>query len=298
MQHENTESDRTELFMKDRIRVLAAGGDIRQIWCAAAIDGMPGYAAEICGFDREMIPEGLSRLADECGDKHDCLLLPVGTSKREEKVNPSSAEGNSEADKLLERLTSDAIIITGGDKRQTASMFPGHLVVSYTEREDFCLRNAVLTAEGAVQLALEELEEALCGLPVNIIGAGRIGMALCRILSGFGARVSISSRSSRGAAKAYAAGAELSEPSAEHRLIFNTAPAPVLTADVLKDLDRRVLIIDLASAPGGTDFAAAESLGIKALHATGLPGKTAPVTAGEILAGTVREILEEVKRND
>jgi len=284
--------------MKDTIRVLAAGGDIRQIWCAAAIDGMPGYAAEICGFEREMIPDGLERLAGRSGEPYDCLLLPVRKAKWGEKVNNPSCNGIPEVTELPDMLTSDAVILTGGDKRQTAAAFPGHLVISYTEREDFCIRNAVLTAEGAVWLALEELDEALCGLPVHIIGAGRIGTALCRILSGFGARVSFSTHSSTGAAKAYAAGAEVSGPGDMHRLIFNTAPAPVLTDEVLRQLDSGTLIIDLASAPGGTDFAAAESLGIKALHATGLPGKTAPVTAGEILAETVRDILREVKRYD
>ena len=279
-------------------RILAAGGDLRQLRCAAALDDMPGFSAEVCGFDRERIPEELRYLAEDSGEKYSCLLLPVNTSGRDGKVNYPCSVGNTEAEKLHERLTSDAIIITGGDKRQTASAFPGHLVISYTEREDFCLRNAVLTAEGAVQLALEELDEALCGLPVNIIGAGRIGMALCKILTGFGAGVSIWSRSAEGAAKAFSAGAVLSEPTAAHRLVFNTAPAPVLTAEVLEGLGRGTLLIDLASAPGGTDFEAAEKLGIRALHAPGLPGKTAPVTAGEILAGVVRDILEEVNRNE
>ena len=282
--------------MKERI--LAAGGDLRQLWCAAALDGMPGYDAEVCGFDREDIPENLMHLAEDSGEQCSVLLLPVKMYKWEEKVKVLCSAGESEAEKLLGRMTSDAIVITGGDKRQTASLFPGHLAVSYTEREDFCLRNAVLTAEGAVQLALEELDEALCGLPVNITGAGRIGLALCRILSGFGARVSISSHSSAGRAKVFAAGAELSEPSAGHRLIFNTAPAPVLNREVLERLDKGALIIDLASAPGGTDFAAAEEFGIRAVHAPGLPGKTAPVTAGEILAGAVRDILEEVRGDD
>ena len=282
--------------MKDTTRILAAGGDIRQLWCAAALDGMPGYAAEVCGFDA--IPAGLGYLAEDSGEQYDCLLLPVRPYKGDGKVNSPCCEGDTEASYLLDRLGPDAIVITGGDERQMHDMFPGHRVVCYTERESFCLRNAVLTAEGAVQLALGELDEALCGLPVHIIGTGRIGMALCRILSGFGADISFSAHSSTGAARAHAAGAALSEPGAEHRLIFNTAPAPVLTAEVLERLDRDALIIDLASSPGGTDFAAADRLGIRALHAPGLPGKTAPVTAGEILAGEVRDILEEVNWND
>lgn len=53
------------------------------------------------------------------------------------------------------------------------------------------------------------------------------------------------------------------------------------------------LIVDLASKPGGTDFAAARRLGHRAIHALSLPAACAPETAGEALARTVCEILAE-----
>ena len=47
------------------------------------------------------------------------------------------------------------------------------------------------------------------------------------------------------------------------------------------------------SLPGGTDFAAAEELGLHAEHALALPGRCAPQTAGALIAQTVLAILEE-----
>jgi dipicolinate synthase subunit A len=67
-------------------------------------------------------------------------------------------------------------------------------------------------------------------------------------------------------------------------LIFNTAPAPIVTRAVLERLPRYAAVIDMATAPGGTDFDAAERLGITAKLAPGLPGIVAPVTAGRIIA--------------
>jgi len=67
-------------------------------------------------------------------------------------------------------------------------------------------------------------------------------------------------------------------------LIFNTVPALVLTSELLSFTHPQVLIIDLASHPGGTDFQAAQRLNRRAILAPGLPGKVAPKTAGEILA--------------
>ena len=62
---------------------------------------------------------------------------------------------------------------------------------------------------------------------------------------------------------------------------------------VLAALRPGSLIVDLASRPGGTDFAAARRLGLTALHALSLPAACAPETAGEFVAQTVCEILRE-----
>ena len=72
------------------------------------------------------------------------------------------------------------------------------------------------------------------------------------------------------------------------------APAPAdQYAALLQQLPGGALIIDLASLPGGTDFAAAEELGLHAEHALALPGRCAPQTAGALIAQTVLAILEE-----
>ena len=75
--------------------------------------------------------------------------------------------------------------------------------------------------------------------------------------------------------------------------VINTVPAPVLPRALLQQLPGGALIIDLASLPGGTDFAAAEELGLHTEHALALPGRCAPQTAGALIAQTVLAILEE-----
>jgi dipicolinate synthase subunit A len=50
------------------------------------------------------------------------------------------------------------------------------------------------------------------------------------------------------------------------------------------------LLVDL-STKGGFDLEFAKSLGIKTLKAPALPGKTAPKTAGKILAKTVSDLI-------
>ena len=90
----------------------------------------------------------------------------------------------------------------------------------------------------------------------------------------------------------------LDEKISDFKVVFNTVPAPVLTKEKLVLMDRNAFIIDLASEPCGTDFAAAEELGITAKKALGLPGKFAPKTAGEILKETVLNVLSEKEDSD
>ena len=44
---------------------------------------------------------------------------------------------------------------------------------------------------------------------------------------------------------------------------------------------------------GGTDFAAAAELGVNVIWAAGLPGKTAPESAGRITCDAIYNILRE-----
>ena len=287
--------------MDNNTKILAAGGDKRQLWCVRELNGTPGITARAAGFDTESVPPELIGLTQWRGEQYDCLLLSMNPFDGDGKVKfPCSGDRISE-DELSDHLIPGRIVLSGGNERQTDVIFPGSRVICYGDREELCLRNAVLTAEGAVQLALEELDEALWRMPVLVAGIGRIGTALIKILSGFGAKISAVVRNDKGAAKAEAVGAYpvgLSGSLSGYSLIFNTVPDMVFDSEVLRGVDKDTVIIDLASAPGGTDFTAAAGYGIRAVHAPGLPGRTAPVTAGKIIAGTVINILKEVRENE
>ena len=53
-----------------------------------------------------------------------------------------------------------------------------------------------------------------------------------------------------------------------------------------------LILLELASAPGGFDEALCRECGLTLLRAPGLPGKCAPKAAGEAIAGAVMRILE------
>ena len=75
--------------------------------------------------------------------------------------------------------------------------------------------------------------------------------------------------------------------SGSYDLIFNTVPAQILDADALAHCASDAIVIELASAPYGVDFDAAKRLNIPVIPAPGLPGKTAPRTAGAIIRSVI-----------
>ena len=153
------------------------------------------------------------------------------------------------------------------------------------------------TAEGAIQLAMEELPITLHGARVLVIGYGRLGRVLADRLAGLKARVSVAARRYADLAWAENCGygvehtGQLEGWLCGYDLVVNTVPVRVLREAELADLKPGCLVIDLASKPGGVDFDAAARLGVKAFWALSLPGKVAPVTAGKSIKTTIYNIL-------
>lgn len=175
---------------------------------------------------------------------------------------------------------------------KTIAQEAGVELVDYFARPELTVYNAIPTAEGCIGILLAERTRTLWGTNLLLLGFGPVGQAL-------GANVTVCARRAEQRALAESLGlrgAELARLAAlapAFDTVVNTIPAPVLTEPVLAALRPGSLIVDLASKPGGTDFAAAQRLGCKAIHALSLPAACAPDTAGEAVARTVLTILRE-----
>jgi len=165
--------------------------------------------------------------------------------------------------------------------------------------DEVAILNSIPSAEGAIQMAMEMLPITIHGSSAFVLGFGRTGRTLARLLGAMGAQTRVVARKAADLARIIEMSFipvpfhNMSSHLDEADIIFNTIPAPVLTAEVLAGLSPETVIIDLASDPGGTDFQAAERLGIKAVLAPSLPGRVAPKTAGRILAQVIIRFLTE-----
>lgn len=125
---------------------------------------------------------------------------------------------------------------------------------------------------------------------------------LAKLLCAFGANVQVVSRNHSDLAWIQIAGCEavgmheFGDRLKNVDVLFNTVPAVILDEQKLSKLGRDCLVIDLASKPGGVDFATAKQLGLKTIWALSLPGTVAPMTSGEITLRTILNILSERRR--
>ena len=217
----------------------------------------------------------------------DCILLPLPLEQADLPLT-----------QLLGMAKPGALALGGKvtDSARTIARAAGVELVDYFARPELTVYNAIPTAEGCIGILLERRSRTLWGAAVLVLGFGPVGRALAVRLAALGARVTVAARRPVQRAMAEELGlraTDLAAAAAAFDTVVNTIPAPVLTAAVLAALPKGCLIVDLASKPGGTDFAAARRLGHTALHALSLPTVWAPETAGEALARTVQTILQE-----
>jgi dipicolinate synthase subunit A len=121
------------------------------------------------------------------------------------------------------------------------------------------------------------------------------------MLSGIGAKVYCEARKNEDIAWIKAYGYEpihlndLDSHLSKFDIIINTIPFQILDNDRLDLLKKDIVIIDLASNPGGVDRKAAKEKNLKLIWALSLPGKVAPVTSAEFIKETLYHALKEMQ---
>lgn len=234
----------------------------------------------------------------------DFLILPiVGT---DDQGNVESIFSHRNLKLTKEHLTSlpkDRKIFTGMARSYLKQLCNelGIELIELLDNDEVAIYNSIPTAEGTIMMTIQNTDFTIHGSNAIVLGFGRTGITLARVLDALGAKVMVGARKPEHIARIYEMGLtpfhidDLDQMVGNVDLLYNTIPKMVVTAKVIANMPHNSLIIDLASKPGGTDFRFAEKRGIKAILAPGLPGIVAPKTAGTILANVItRLILEQL----
>ncbi len=280
-----------------RKNIWLVGGDDRQAVLAGLLAD-DGHKVQVYGMEQrlccEPTLEGIGRA--------DCIILPLPAVDGKGVLHTPLSRLHLPAGEILTRLNPGQLVLAGKASiwLKAAAESCDLIFADYFEQEELALLNAIPTAEGAIRIAMEMLPITLHGARVLILGFGRLGLALGPRLHSLGAHVSAAARrrEQRVSAELLNLGSEALDGMKEwihsYDLIINTIPAMVLGVEELAALKEGAVVIDLASLPGGVDDESAAALNVKVIHALGLPGKEAPLTAARYLRDTVYHLLESL----
>ncbi len=289
--------------MKRELNIWVLGGDLRQGKLAQLLEE-DGHRVHAYALEEGVDPVGdLSVEEDLTGaSEADCVILPLPVCSGEGMLNCPLSRRSPAVAEVLDALSPGQMVCGGRVDPVTAALAGerGIAVLDYFAREELAVANAVPTAEGAVQIAMEQLPITIHGAHVLVVGFGRVGRMVAQRMAALGARVTVAARRYESLAWAQALGygaektGQLAGWLCGYDLVVNTVPALVLGEAELVDLKPDCLVLDLASKPGGVDMAAAARLGRTVIWALSLPGKGAPVTAGAAIKTTIYNMLHEL----
>ncbi len=284
-------------------KITIIGGDLR-IAKLAELLAEDGFLIKTFALDKA---ENLNKLEtikkcssmEEAIEGAELVIGPIPLSSNGKDINTPFSDTCITVEELFSKLDGKKVI-AGSIKQSLIEKWNNVQILDIMAREELAVLNTISTAEGAIQIAMEETTRTLHGSKVLVMGFGRVGKILSNILKGIGAQVYCEARKDTDLAwiKAYGYNSvhlkELDNYLGKFDIIINTIPVTILKEAELQKVKEDVLIIDLASNPGGIDKMAAKKLGIKLIWALSLPGKVAPITSAEFIKDTLYNMIKEM----
>lgn len=257
--------------------ILIAGGDMRQITLAKLLEEK-GHRVSMAGFEKL----GIVNKADS---KPDYIFLPIPYKKEDGSIKAPFSGGKMYLFEII-GLYPDSAYVMGGCDEAAKKLFADRIRYNdLMKNQAYQLRNALLTAQGAVCAYLKSTDTALCDRKCLVTGYGRIAKFLCRLLRACNAGVMAAARKEKDLELIWSEGfktvriKELAQALPEADVIFNTVPFNIFGEEELSAVKPGAKYMELASPPYGADLAAAKTMGVDVQLEPGIPGRYFPASA-------------------
>ena len=278
------------------------GGDVRFVRVCERL-AEQGFSVLSSGLGENLKETDFLKIcsADFAVKNSDYIILPLPVTSDNLYISSPDSNTKIPVKEVISNLSSNQVVFGGKISKSLAETISatGAKYEDYLEREDFAVQNAIPTAEGAISIAMQEMQRTVYQSRCLVTGYGRIAKILARYLQSLGAFVTVSARRASDLVWAEAQGhhaihtKDILKDGQKYDVIFNTVPSMIFDSEKLQYIDGSCIIIDLASKPGGVDFDVARELGLRVIWALALPGKVAPISAGDIIYNTIMCIISE-----
>lgn len=283
--------------MKKKISFI--GGDLRsvylaELWANEEFEIYTYGLEETNYLEKNTLVKKCITL-EECIKASQVIISAIPFSKDDIFVNSVFGKNKIKIDEIAQYIE-NKIFIAGNISKKFYELIENKKSVKIFDlmkSEELAILNSIATAEGAIKIAIEETVQTIHGRNILILGFGRIGKVLAKILDGMEAKVYCAARKQEDLAWIETYGYEpvalneLNKYLDKFDIIFNTIPYIILDKSKLILLKNKIIIIDLASKPGGVDKAEADKLNLRTIWALALPGKIAPKSAAQIIKRTI-----------
>lgn len=280
-------------------KYLIIGGDMRSVYLSELLK-KEYHRVEMYGFEKKQPDTKNKNLSLMISDTN-IIICGIPLESAGGLVNMPFSTEALPVNALIKMMPSEVFFVAGKIEKELRRQLDdrGIKYIDLLDREEMAVLNAIPAAEGAVDLIINAIPATIHNSRILILGFGRIGKVLSKILHGFGAEVWVAARKYSDLSWIEVYGykpvhiKDLESYVTDMDVIVNTIPLKILTADILNKIHLDCYLLDLASKPGGIDFEHAEKLGFKVDWALSIPGKIAPLTAAEIIKRTIDNVFQE-----
>jgi len=233
-------------------------------------------------------------------EKTSVIIGSIPFSRDNEEMYASFSENIIKIDDLVKNNYKEKIFIAGNISNDAKSKLEKSFgkVIDIMKQEELVVLNTIATAEGAIEVAIKNTDKIIHGSKVLILGFGRVAKEVAKKFDGISAKVTCAARKNTDLAWIKALGYEgvnineLGEDLKKYDIIINTVPQMIIDKEEMKYMKENILLIDLASTPGGINIEDAQKMNLKFVWALALPGKVAPVTSAEFIKDTIYNLID------
>ena len=283
-------------------KVAVLGGDLRQVYLAETL-AEHGISVSVYGVCQACSHSGIQEASNLCEVLKAAHMVAAPVPfYRNGSIPGSESCPDLTGENILEGMKPESILFAGAIPREIQKQAEERRIqcIDFLQEQSVITQNTIVAAEGILAEAITKSPRSLFQSHCLVLGYGTCGSTLVSYLKRLGCHVTVYEKEKVRSLRAQITAdrsvcqERLPEILKEADFIFNTAPAMVLPKAMLGYVREDCLILDLASAPGGVDYEAAEEMGIEAILLPGLPGKYAPVSLGECMA---KKMIESFRQN-
>ena len=287
--------------MKNKFLVL--GGDLRSIKLAEMLAEDENKVYSYGQEKSEEIVE--NNYIEKCRnlnlaiEKSEFIVAPVPFTSDGVNINCSFSEEKIPIEELLKNNKTKTFFAGSINNENLKKLKEKYLdVIDIMKREELAVLNTIATAEGTIEVAIKNTGKILQGANVLVLGFGRVAKIVAAKFNNLSAKVTVAARKITDLAWIEAYGYNSLDINnmlydlKDFDIIINTVPQTIIKERELKHMNSDVLLIDLASQPGGIESKVAINMGMCGLWLC--HGKVAPITSAKYIKETIYNIIAKM----